>query len=249
MIKKLVLIFLCFFSIAHAVERITADPKEVMTFISKYLPVKPIILEAGGFNGTDTEIMANLWPKSTIYTFEPIPILFEELSKRTAKYLNIHPYNLALGDRNGQMSMWVSTYPWGGNSGSSSLMAPKDHLDFDLSKFDQQIDVTVAKLDTWAKSQKVGRFDFLWLDMQGLELNMLKCSKKALTAKVIYIEVGFVEMYAEQPLYADVKKWMLEKGYKLVAIDFDEKIALKGKEAIWPGNGIFYYGNCVFVKK
>ncbi len=249
MLRKYFLMFICLYSYAYSIEQISPNPKDVMSFVSKYLPNNPIILEAGGFDGTDTELMVKFWPNSTIYTFEPVPVLFDTLSKRTKKYPNIYVYNVALGDRDEIMNMWVSFHPWGDNSGSSSLLPPKDHLEFDPSEFKEVVETQVYKLDTWALSQNVDFLDFMWLDMQGFELNMLQCSEKALTAKVIYIEVGFVEMYEGQFIYSDVKKWMTENGYELIAIDFDEEVSLKGRETIWPGNGILYFGNCVFLKK
>jgi len=212
-----------------------------MMCVSQYLPVNPVIIEAGAYNGIDTEQMVKIWPKSTIYSFEPVAAIYKQLFERVKFYPNVHSFSLALADRDESRPFWVSTFPWGGNSGSSSLLPPKNHLEFDLSKFDQKIDVLGLKLDTWAKWQNVERIDFAWLGMQGFELPMLKASRLSTNIKVIYIEVGFVEMYEGQPIYKDVKDWMLKNDYELKAIDFNEEIALKGRKAIWPGNSILYY--------
>ena len=47
-------------------------------FIAQFLPENPVILEAGAHVGTDTVEMVNLWPKCTVYAFEPVPELFDK---------------------------------------------------------------------------------------------------------------------------------------------------------------------------
>lgn len=53
-------------------------PKEI---IGEYLPYNPVIIEAGAHIGIDTIEMHKLWPKSTIYAFEPMSDLFDRLKK------------------------------------------------------------------------------------------------------------------------------------------------------------------------
>jgi len=47
--------------------------------IAKYLPVNPVIIEAGAYIGNDTLEMSKVWPKGRIYAFEPVPMLYEKL--------------------------------------------------------------------------------------------------------------------------------------------------------------------------
>jgi 2-O-methyltransferase len=248
MFKTFTIFFICLSSFCQAeITKITTNSYEVMNFISQYLPSDPIILEAGAFDGTDTELLAHIWPKSQIHSFEPHPILYPILCNKVHHYKNLHTYNFALGDKNDQVTFYGSRID-DIYSGSSSVLPPKEHLKFERTKFNDQFNVSMLTLDEWAQIYNVDYLDFMWLDMQGFELNMLKCSQKALTAKAVYIEVEFVEAYEGQYLYPEVKNWFLENGFELAAIDFDEEVALKGKEAIWPGNGILFYGNCIFVK-
>jgi hypothetical protein len=52
-------------------------------YIARFLPPNPIIVEAGAHSGKDTLSMCMLWPSGTIYAFEPIPAIFEQLVERT----------------------------------------------------------------------------------------------------------------------------------------------------------------------
>jgi FkbM family methyltransferase len=219
--------------------------------VQPLLPLNPVIIECGGFDGRDTVLMASRWPKGKIYTFEPVPLLFKRIVKRTHRIPNIKAYPLALADKTGKMIFFLSDYNNSGNpSGSSSLLPPKDHKEFDQKvTFNGQIEVDAMTLDDWAAQEHVDHIDFMWLDMQGYELNMLKASKLAKKVKVIYLEVIFIEAYKGQPIYADIKKWMKENGFELIALDFNEDIALLGNSVIKPGSNFPYYGNAVFLNK
>ncbi|MBA3721239.1 MAG: FkbM family methyltransferase [Parachlamydiaceae bacterium] len=249
MFRQFLVFLLAFNSACYAVDQVSARPREVMSYVSRHLSEKPVILECGGFNGVDTKFMASFWPKSTIHTFEPVPELFNQLVQRTKSYLNVHPYQIALADYKGKMTFYLANYPSGSVSGSSSLLPPKEHLKYDPCKFTKTIVVDAMDLDSWASLNNVDHIDFMWLDMQGYELNMLKVSELAKKVKIIYIEVIFVEAYKGQYLYGDVKKWMLQNGFELIALDFPEEIGLAGNSVISPGNGLPYYGNAFFLNK
>jgi FkbM family methyltransferase len=52
-------------------------------FIKHFLPINPIIIDAGAHIGVDTIEMSKIWRKGQIYAFEPVPTLFAELVKNT----------------------------------------------------------------------------------------------------------------------------------------------------------------------
>lgn len=241
--KRLVLS--CIFLLANlkAADNVIILPYEdlpaMMNLVKMYLPKNPVILEAGAFDGKETIKMKNIWPESTIHTFEPVPSLYEGLIKNIAPYKKVFSYPLALSDSNGKSKFYLSEInnAPGIVSQSSSLLQPKEHLKCaDTVVFKNQIMVDTITLDNWAKLNNVDHIDFLWLDMQGYELNALKAAENILkTVKVIVTEVEFVEAYAGQPLYNDVKKWLEEKGFKLVAKNFSPAIS----HWCWCGDAIF----------
>jgi FkbM family methyltransferase len=199
--------------------------------IKTYLPENPIILEAGAHNGSDTEEMARLWPKCTIYAFEPIPKFFDMISQKAHSNDQIKCFKLALSDKNGQAMFYVSS---GMSDASSSLLLPKQHLDVcPTVLFETAIKVQTMTLDSWAEQNNVDHIDFMWLDMQGGEYQMLKSSKKILpTVKVIFTEVSLCELYQDCPNYPEFKAWMELQGFKAVEEDFGPK----------------YWGDALFVR-
>ncbi len=63
------------------------------------------------------------------------------------------------------------------------------------------------------------------------------------------MEVLFIEAYENQYLYPQIKEWMENNGFELVALDFEERVGLAGKEIVKPGNGYPYFGNALFINK
>ena len=226
--------------------RLSGPTEEVLRTVKKYLPVDPVIVEAGACDGTDSLIIAKYWSQGRLYAFEPVPELFDKLKSRCKKRKNMTCLPLALSDRTGTATFYLATSDKnpGVTVGSSSLLPPAEHLDYDPHiLFPTSIKVETVSLDEWARKQNVDHVDFFWLDMQGTELNMLKESGIARNAKAIYTEVEFVEAYRGQYLYPDVKRWMEENGFILVASDFNETRILKGDR------GHMWFGNALFVKK
>jgi 2-O-methyltransferase len=134
------------------------------------------------------------------------------LKKKTRNYPNVFCYQLALGDKSGNDKMHLST---GASDGSSSLLPPKEHLkNFPTVYFDTKIQVEIVTLDDWAKENSINSIDFLWLDLQGMELKVLKSGHSILkTVTAIYSEVSSTEGYENQNLYGELRSWLESEGF------------------------------------
>jgi len=74
-------------------------------------------------------------------------------------------------------------------------------------------------LSAWAAQEGVDRVDFMWLDMQGMELPVLRASPDLLAATAaVVMEVSREELYVDTPLYDEVVQWMTSQRFR-VAID------------------------------
>jgi 2-O-methyltransferase len=183
--------------------------------IGKYISKEPIILDIGAHIGADSVEMARLWKKASIYSFEPVPIVFDKLVYNTRKYKSIHPVNCAVGDVDGILKMFVSE---GESDASSSLMRPKNHLsDHPQTTFNDEIEVQTMKLSTWLNENNIKDIDLLWLDMQGYEKRMLESSFTLLpNIRAIHTEVSTKETYEGVTLYNEFKEWL--KGYDFIPV-------------------------------
>lgn len=207
-------------SAADAVGRITGalglelpeTGKVLRREMRPHLPDAPVILEAGAHIGLDTLAMSRLWRNGVIHALEPVPDLYAKLSARCGRRANVRLYEEALSVRNGSMTMYVSG---GASDGSSSLLPPLRHLDLhpDVT-FARSIEVPTVTLDTWRERERVDRVDFLWLDAQGGEFDILRGGQKTLeTVQALYLEVSLLEGYSGAAMYEELRTWLGEKGF------------------------------------
>jgi FkbM family methyltransferase len=182
--------------------------------MKQFLPENPTIVEAGAHKGKDTLRLSKTWPKGFVHAFEPVPELFAKLVTTTKKRQNITSYPFALSDNSGKTGIFISG---GISDGSSSLLKPQEHIKlFPDVTFDSFIDVESITLDEWALKYSVQNVDFLWLDLQGMELKVLKSGTKLLkNVRVLYTEVSLVETYKNAPLYPEFRDWLEDRGFKV----------------------------------
>ena len=177
--------------------------------MKRILPDAPIIVEAGAQFGEDSQWMSQLWPQGTIYAFEPSPESFPALQKVAEQYHNVVAIHQALSNIKGEFPFYLS-------GGASSLLCPTNSFNADYfhADVDHPIMVPVITLDEWALHNNVNNIDFLWLDMEGNELNALQGSIDVLrNVKLIYTEVNLQHFWNNCAMYDDVKSWMSDHGF------------------------------------
>ena len=64
-------------------------------FMYKYLK-DPVIIEAGACDGEDTVIMSNMFPNGMIYSFEPVPALYQKALRKVKNKKKKHKDLFAL---------------------------------------------------------------------------------------------------------------------------------------------------------
>lgn len=202
------------------------------TELLKLLPPEPVILDIGASNGRESVEFRMLFPKAIIHCFEPEPSNFQKLLGKT-EGLGIQCHQIALGSTNAKQKFFVSSGPSGASS--SSLKKPTQHMKVHPQiKFKKVIEVDTVRLEDWLSRNTVHHVDFLWMDTQGTELDILKNSGTVLqSVKAIHIEVSLMQLYEEAPLYQEVREFLEHRG--LVVL---EEI-LHHKDM----------GNVVFIKK
>lgn len=185
--------------------------------IAPYLTDTPTILEAGACDGTDTVEFARRWPHAKIYAFEPVPELFAEVERHTSHLSQVRRYPIALSDRTGSATMHISEKN-GGHRDSSSLLTPAEHLvEYPEIKFTDSVVVPTMTIADWAHGESVDKIDFMWLDMQGMELPTLKAAGPVLaTTSAICMEVARRELYAGCAMYDEIISWMGAQGFRPV---------------------------------
>jgi len=81
------------------------------SFLSSLSPEPPrAILEVGAFEGGFSELALRTFPESRAWAIEPLPSAFSALQRRALQYPGrLHPLQLAVGERNGTVTLYEQT--------------------------------------------------------------------------------------------------------------------------------------------
>lgn len=204
---------------------ISFKPHEAARVIAPYVPTNPIILEAGAFDGGETLRMLAQWPDCTVHAFEPVPEIFEQLTKNTQNYPNVHRYPYALSTRDGIAEFFVAEKKKqpGIASQAGSLHKPRADVAWHKMAFPRKINVEIISPQTWITKNNITQLDLLWLDMQGHELPVLQAFPKEIlrTVRAIHVEVALTPRFENQELHSSTIAWLADHNFVEIARDFD----------------------------
>lgn len=197
--------------------------KNILPILQRLIPSNGIIIEAGAFNGSDTKKLSALVPDGAVHAFEPVPQIFAELTQQTHSYSNIYRHQIALSNTIGTAQFYLAENPKrpGKICQAGTIMPPKERLRVSPIRYSKTIMVPTTTLDAWAYKNSIPRVDFIWLDVQGHELAVLKSGTELLkTTTLIFLEVNFIEAYQDQPSLQEINQWLKDHGFSPIARDF-----------------------------
>jgi FkbM family methyltransferase len=182
--------------------------------LTRELDRKLVVVDVGcrwGF----ADIWEKLSPHVKLFGFDPDVEECERLRPLyEGKDVTLVPQ--ALADRAGKRTLYLTADP-----ACSSLYQPNDALtkrfaDLACAAEKSVTTVDVITLDDWALSSGVDTIDFLKLDTQGAELDILKGGERVLlSVRALEVEVEFNPIYRDQPLFGDVDRHLRDRGFVL----------------------------------
>ncbi len=185
---------------------------------------RAIVFEIGACWGADTERLIEVLDRPTYYAFEPDP---RNMPKLMARRLPILAYPFAFGAKNKVSQFNLSSGRRPGRTHehtfSSSLRQPKNHLvQHPWCKFETRVQVEVKTLDAFCPEQGIGNIDFIWMDVQGAEEDVIRGGKGILEkTKLLYTEYSNEEEYEGQPSLAEIMNLLGENWRIVEQYEFD----------------------------
>lgn len=212
---------------------------ELFSLIMWLLQPKPLITEVGAYTANHTLKFIEYFPDATIFSFEPVPEIYQLLKNNTKNYKNINTYNIAVSDCDGFAPLYIAKNQKKPTkiSSASSLLQPKNRLNFSPIIYEKEIIVETTTLNTWYTTNTIQKnIDLLWIDAQGNEYQILKGAQDMLR-KISYIhtEVHFNQAYQGQKDYEEVIFFLEQHNFIEIARDFDNTTD-------------WFFGNILFKK-
>ena len=203
-----------------------------------------VCLDIGANIGNYSKLLINK-TNAKIYAYEPLEKSFDELKKIKEKHKDrFFIEKLALGNEDGIKKISSAN----DKSEKASFEKNLDKLSFIDKDNLREFDVSIKKLDSLNFFNSHSKVDFLKIDVEGYEYEVLLGGKKFIdfnSPKFIQIEINWHQLFKKINLYEFSK---LLKDYDIF------KILPHGKNLIFidpsrPENNIFHLSNFVFIRK
>lgn len=152
-----------------------------------------------------------------IIMFEPLNTNFKILERNMAQVnANITGYQVALGNEEKNVRMYLSN----NDLLSSSVLKPKVHLQLHPGViFNDVEEVEMKRLDSFAEETK--NFNFINMDVQGYELEVLKGGAETLKhVDYVYCEINRDELYEGNAFVEDLDKFLADYNMERVETDW-----------------------------
>jgi FkbM family methyltransferase len=196
-----------------------------------------IIFEIGCADGRDTrKFLQTFGDNLKLYTFDPEPVNIKALSEIGATNYRgesnndiiqdprniFHPYAMCDEDKtiifNRSRDIGYPDKGEGVGRYSGSIHDPVNQASMYTGiLFDQTVEAQGRSLDSFCKEKSIEHIDFIWMDTQGAEREVLGGMKKSYTnIDYIYTEYYNEEMYKDQ-IYLNGIVEMLSENFDLLA--------------------------------
>ena len=182
-------------------------------------------VDVGSRGGLDD--LRTLHPRLHVYSIDADPTA----ETRGQAFASHRRFSLALHSSEGEMELFVATRPSLSSllefDGSAfrrhfGLMPGSEHWARALTPQRKQMTKTETA-DRFFRSQNLDRIDFLKLDTQGTELEILKGACGYLSEgriAVIKTEVSLVPVYRDQCTFSEIDHFLKEQGFRFVDCAF-----------------------------
>lgn len=224
-------------------EEVSGELFVVNSFLKKYFQNKEelVFFDIGANIGNYSLMLNKAFPDSCIYAFEPNPNTFKILSQKINNS-KIKQYRLGFGSSNCEQIIY--TYSNDLASGHASLY--KDVL-IKLHRADEvlEIEFEIVTIDDFCKTNKIDCIDFIKIDTEGHEFEVLMGASNMLSnGKIDIIQFEFNEMNVISRVFLK-DFYDILSDYSIYRIDSNKLIPLPRYQS---RNEIFQFQNFLAVR-
>jgi FkbM family methyltransferase len=193
-------------------------------------------------------------PRLSIYGFDADADACEEanaeLVARKINWMEKH-IPLALAKNSSESTLYVTKHPM-----CSSLYPPNETFIArfeqlpELASLDFSMEIETSTIDDFCRQEGITEIDFLQLDVQGAELQVLEGGAEIIAHSTLAIqsEVEFSPIYKNQPLFSDIDSYVRKQGFAL--FDLMPAYRLRARSPIRAANrfGQLLWGEAFYLR-
>ncbi|WP_404786655.1 FkbM family methyltransferase [Altericista sp. CCNU0014] len=186
-----------------------------------------LIFDVGAYQGDFANLCIKNFPNSKIACFEVLEHRVEQLKQIASQNPSLQVFTTLLGAEVQEKVQFNEAET------ASSVLIEQIQQDFPVNSYPMTTVDTIADKYFNGKSP-----DFLKLDVQGYELEVLKGAEKSLQGiQVVLAEVNLLDIHQNVPLLAEVISWLNERDW--VAYDICGITRRPLDRALWQADFIF----------
>lgn len=194
------------------------------------------VFDVGAYQGDFAALCFQLWPQTTVTCFEVLPEPASRILAMTDRQKNLRLIPCLMGAEIQQQ------VPFNLGETASSVLEESAHPNTNKALFPMRTIDDVVDRDLQGRVP-----EFLKMDVQGYELEVLKGATRSLpSVQVILAEVNLLDIYENVPLIAEFMSWMHDRGW--AAYDICGLIRRPLDRALWQADMIFVPENSSFRK-
>jgi FkbM family methyltransferase len=185
---------------------------ETIALIERMIRPGAVFLDIGAHVGQYSVIAGSKIGSGHVHSFEPDPRTFALLRENTQSLPNVQANQLALSDEDGIMRLYFAD---SGHIGFNSLQPPK------FNATAGSCEVRTQSLDNYILEHGIRRVDFVKMDVEGAELQVLAGATRMLAENRPTMLVEFNPMTLAQfgKTCRDLEDFLRERRFNLFAVD------------------------------
>jgi FkbM family methyltransferase len=208
--------------VGNPVQACTFEVAELL-FVERFLRPRMTVLDIGAHHGLYSLLASKkVGPQGRVIAFEPSPRERKALRLNLALNWsrNVSVYKVALGSEAGEADFFVVE---GTETGCNSLRPPN----LKTGTY-RPIQIRVAVLDDWLPEHKIELVDFIKIDAEGAELEVLRGASKLLSTRprpVLLVEIAEVRTAPWGYSARETIHFLQEMGYVWFSIGPDGSLS------------------------
>jgi len=195
------------------------------------------VIDIGANIGQFALRIRDILPDALIYSFEPLPQVYDQLLHNFRSDPLFKGYNFALGTSVEESIIYLNEY----SPSSSILKMGNEHkAHFDYAIKETPVTIKITRLDDIFSDLDLEGPILIKIDVQGFENQVIDGGLEVLNkCKMIIIEVSFKQLYQDQPVFDEIYQ-------KLKSIGFE--YSGNYEQLLSPKDGEILQADAIFIK-